>query len=248
MDRIDSQVKEIRGLRFYDPVPYGQTDIGRVRRNNEDFLLLFDPELTTTKNKRLRKVFAVADGVGGRLYGEVASKSIIEEIRRHAVVGNEIGHEDLRIIDSKIPHGASTLVLAQQLENGNDYLIDSIGDSSPLLIDTAKGIVTELTRRDENSEGKVTQVMGPEGGDAGFRRANRAIIRLRQNQTLLLATDGFTKYMDNGRINKANLIAVRNAYAGDNANFVRELIMMANIRGGTDNITIISIPFDPKYS
>jgi protein phosphatase len=45
--------------------PYGATDAGKVRKNNEDSLLVGDGRDET--------LFAVADGIGGFEAGEVAS-------------------------------------------------------------------------------------------------------------------------------------------------------------------------------
>lgn len=249
MDNIDAYQKDIVNLKSYDNRPYGQTDIGRVRHNNEDSLLLFDPELSGSNDRKLHKVFAVADGVGGRSGGEVASNTTIRSIHRYASAGRYIKHEDLQAIDKSISRGATTLVLAQQLEHANDYLVDSVGDSSPLLVDITRGTVIELTKRDENEAGKVIQVMGPEGNEtAAFQRSNRTVVRLREGQTLLLATDGLTKYLDKGRIRQENVVAVRKAHSGSNSGFVRELITMVNVLGGSDNVTIVSIPFNPKYA
>ena len=44
------------------------TDVGRVRSNNQDHLLVADP------------LFAVADGMGGHVGGEVASLTAVEEL------------------------------------------------------------------------------------------------------------------------------------------------------------------------
>lgn len=162
MDKVDLvNNREVVKVNSYDRIPYGQTDIGRVRQNNEDALLLFDPEINGTNRKGLHKVFAVADGVGGRSAGEVASRSIVVGVYEFAKAGEYIGNNELHFINRRIIQGASTLVLAQQLEGANDYLVYSVGDSSPILIDTSRDIVTELTRRDENPDGKVNQVMGP---------------------------------------------------------------------------------------
>src|SRR2546423_15492862 len=49
---------------------YGATtDVGNTRTNNEDHLLVAEP------------LFAVADGMGGHVYGEVASEAAIDALR-----------------------------------------------------------------------------------------------------------------------------------------------------------------------
>jgi PPM family protein phosphatase len=53
---------------------HGETDIGRVRQNNEDNFLML-PEYF---------VFAVADGMGGAKAGEVASSMALESIEVQA--------------------------------------------------------------------------------------------------------------------------------------------------------------------
>ena len=52
---------------------FGATEQGPVRTSNEDFILHYSPE---EGEDRLAKghLFAVADGVGGNLAGEVASR------------------------------------------------------------------------------------------------------------------------------------------------------------------------------
>jgi len=52
-------------LPFLELQPFGVTDAGKVRQNNEDALLVGDGEDET--------LFVVADGIGGFEAGEVAS-------------------------------------------------------------------------------------------------------------------------------------------------------------------------------
>jgi serine/threonine protein phosphatase PrpC len=90
---------------------WGQTDCGKVRKNNEDsFLgLQFDAQEVRYLGKfgadSLEKadfVFAVSDGMGGALAGEFASKITVEKITRllpkaykQAAVGLNAGFEDV---------------------------------------------------------------------------------------------------------------------------------------------------------
>lgn len=226
------------------PIAYGETNIGLRRRNNEDSLLIFNA--ADFPNKNLHNVYAVTDGVGGCKYGEIAAKFITSSISKFATRGLYITRESLKQIDSSIDMGASTLVLAQQSrENPNDYHIFSVGDSSALIIDTRRGTLEEITRRDENAQGLVTQVMGPEAPSVRFNRAHESRVLLKPNQTLVLATDGFTRYIDKKQITVSRILNLRN-HSQNESDFVKSLIDECNHLGGVDNITIISIPHQPQ--
>lgn len=90
---------------------HGQTDVGRVRRNNEDaFLCLrFDARETHLLGKYgdasmadADFVFAVSDGMGGAMAGEFASRVAVEKIARllprsfrQTATGLEAGYADV---------------------------------------------------------------------------------------------------------------------------------------------------------
>ncbi|MDD3998952.1 MAG: protein phosphatase 2C domain-containing protein [Candidatus Shapirobacteria bacterium] len=225
--------------------PYGETNIGRYREKNEDAILIFDRKDIYDK-VQLHGVYAVADGVGGQPNGEIASHSLISLIFDYASAGKYIHQEELQIINSQIESGGTTLVLAQQSDKDqNVYDIFSVGDSSALVLDQKLGTLTEITRRDENSVGHLTQAMGPDTGNSFYREANQCSVTLKKGQTLLLATDGFTGYIDKGKFPPSEILKLRKKYP-DESNFVRALIEQTNSLGGTDNITIISIPYRPQ--
>ncbi|MFO7558588.1 MAG: Stp1/IreP family PP2C-type Ser/Thr phosphatase [Desulfobacterales bacterium] len=52
----------------------GKTDIGLKRKNNEDRYLILDDKVSGYSVDRLGSMFAVADGMGGHLAGETASR------------------------------------------------------------------------------------------------------------------------------------------------------------------------------
>jgi protein phosphatase len=215
--------------------PYGETNIGMRREKNEDAILIFDGKDNST--------YAVADGVGGQPNGEIASHSVISSIFDYASSGKYIHQKELQIINSQIESGGTTLVLAQQSDKDqNFYHIFSVGDSSALILDQKSGTLTEITKRDENSVGHLTQAMGPDTGNSFFRKANQSSVLLKEGQTLLLATDGFTRYIDKGQFSTSEILTLRKKYP-DESNFVKALINQTNYLGGADNITIISIPY-----
>ena len=223
---------------------FGATDVGRKRANNEDALFLHDSTIISPGKLPVRRIFGVADGVGGRAEGEVASRKVVSEIFHSAAHGRFVLSKDFQSINDRVTHGFTTLVLAQSFNDGNSFAVTSVGDSSAILVDSHKRTVRELTPRDENEEGKVTQVMGNGDNGGSFRKPHQTQVHLEPGQTLLLATDGFTKYMDNGKIRPGNVLHTRLKYP-DNTTFVRQLINMANAAGGSDNITVVSIPYVP---
>lgn len=225
--------------------PYGETNIGMRRKNNEDAILIFDRN-DIYDQVQLHSVYAVADGVGGQPDGEIAANSLVSSIFQYASAGKYIDQNELKEINSRIEAGASTLVLAQQLnEDLNHYFIYSIGDSSAIILDQKERNLREITHRDENSTGGVTQAMGPDTGSFHLKQANEYTVYLKEGQTLLLASDGFTRYVDNGKFPLSEIFKLRKNYP-DESNFVRALIEQTNSLGGTDNITIISIPYQTQ--
>ena len=70
---------------------FGKTDVGLVRRINEDFLYYSRVPVGAFPN-----LFIVADGMGGHKAGEVASSITIEHITKKFPKTKSIGNKDSR--------------------------------------------------------------------------------------------------------------------------------------------------------
>ena len=73
---ITGLTKEVEGEIELDEDTFGATDIGKIRKNQEDALLLI-------KDKDIPefRMLVVADGVGGEEFGEVASNTIVKSLK-----------------------------------------------------------------------------------------------------------------------------------------------------------------------
>jgi len=118
---------------------YGvRTDVGRVREVNEDDLLAAPP------------VFAVADGMGGHDGGDVASRTVVEELRRLADEGYDPGEAAGPLVEAMAraqqriadyaadrraegfrssPGTTAVASLLVEAEGGPAWLVANLGDS-----------------------------------------------------------------------------------------------------------------------
>lgn len=131
----------------------GKSDVGKVRQGNEDSFFA-DAE---------RGVFIVADGMGGHVAGEVASKIVAEKVgpgvsraieeglggveleRRAIELIAEANRAILERADSepeKRGMGTTLTLLTMVPENG--YLINQVGDSRGYLL--RDGVLSQVTR------------------------------------------------------------------------------------------------------
>ena len=232
----------------------GATDVGETRSGNEDALLLGD------------SVFAVADGMGGHLAGEVASEAALEPIRalagrvfdnasdavtalRAAVVAANDTVSDLAEREPAY-HGMGTTLTAALVE-GRRLHLAHVGDSRAYLL--RDGSFSQLT--DDHTlvqhlidEGQLTR-------EEAARHPQRSIItraigvsrevevdsmslELVAGDQLLLCSDGLTGVVSDQEI------AQTLQSIGDPDETVQRLIDLANGAGGPDNITVLLLRYD----
>lgn len=236
---------------------FAATDIGRVRKINED-AFYNDPD-----NLGL---YIVADGMGGHLAGEVASalavdtlssllreplkkgglrKRQIEELLRDAVVETNrtihrqaTAHEGLS--------GMGTTVVVCVLAEGRAH-IAHIGDSRAYLAREgqlvqlttdhslvqellSKGRITEAEAVDHPRKNILTRALGTDPDVA----VDLTDLSLKAGDVLLLCTDGVTNHVE-----ASELLAFLTENTPQEAG--RKMIELANSRGGFDNMTVLIV-------
>jgi serine/threonine protein phosphatase PrpC len=228
------------------------TDVGRMRKNNEDSYLSSQP------------VAAVADGMGGHSAGEVASAIAIEELAalrnrgpwehetaatddlKQAILQANRRIREMAARDRRLNGMGTTLVAL--LEDGDMVHVANVGDSRGYLL--RQGELSQVTVDHSLVQELVDEGrLSPEDAE---RHPQRSVItralgidpevefdlftyKLQVGDRLLLCSDGLSDVVEPARIRKV-LLRVPNAQRA-----ARELITVANEQGGPDNITVIVV-------
>jgi PPM family protein phosphatase len=228
-----------------------RTDIGRARERNEDSYLVRDP------------LFAVADGMGGHLGGEVASSIALEALKTldrsdglmQALV-EEIQKANRRVLekgqgDPALRGMGTTLTVL--VAEGDKAHVAHVGDSRAYLL--RDGSLKQLTE-----DHTLVQRMVAEGRispeEAG-RHPQRSILTraigvdeevpveqitldVHGGDRLLLCTDGLTGMIGEERIQDVLETEPDPQAASD------RLVDEANRAGGEDNITVVVVDFESE--
>jgi protein phosphatase len=229
------------------------SDVGCVRKNNEDNYGLFPAE-----DPSERSLFLVADGMGGAAAGEVASRLAVETVRdtffasQSQRIPEALGHalqEANRAIYRKSledpPSYAgmgTTCTVAALL--GADLWVGHVGDSRAYI--AAAGTMTQITRdhslaaelerrgdsrsRQAAAKHVLTRCLGV--GDEVAVDVSVNPIPLPDGASLVLCSDGLCNLVEPGEI--LHLVSM---HLPEKA--CRRLIDLARERGAPDNITVI---------
>ncbi|HEY4725902.1 MAG TPA: Stp1/IreP family PP2C-type Ser/Thr phosphatase, partial [Actinomycetota bacterium] len=228
------------------------TDVGRMRKNNEDSYLSSKP------------VAAVADGMGGHSAGEVASAIAIEELAalgergpwenetaatddlKQAILRANRRIREMAASDRKLNGMGTTLVAL--LEDGDMVHVANVGDSRGYLL--RQGELSQVTVDHSLVQELVDDGrLSPEDAE---RHPQRSVItralgidpevefdlftyKLQVGDRLLLCSDGLSDVVETTQIRNV-LLRVRSPQKA-----ARQLITVANEQGGPDNITVIVV-------
>jgi PPM family protein phosphatase len=222
------------------------TDVGNIRTNNEDHLLVAEP------------LFAVADGMGGHVYGEVASEAAVEALRiafTNTAAGlveavkraNRAVYDKARADPALRGMGTTLCAVALVQEDGEDRLaIVNVGDSRVYLL--RDGELEQLT-----TDHRLLEQLMQEGQlsaeEAAIHPQRNVLTRAMgldpdvdvdcwqldpfKGDRLLLCSDGLS-----GEVDDSQIASVLRRLADPN-DAVKELVRVAKSAGGHDNITVI---------
>jgi serine/threonine protein phosphatase PrpC len=226
----------------------GLTDVGHVRRRNEDALY------------QGQWLYAVADGLGGHVAGDIASTTAIDALkacdRRVAaedltrVLGRAINDADAalrrRIRQQPDLAGMGTTMVAM-LRSDNTAVLANVGDSrayllpdlgvhnSPMVQITEDHTYHHLVAAAGNVPGLPDKLARFLDGRKDGRSTDLTVLQLRPGQRYLLCSDGLSSYVPAERIR--NLLSASDAPA----EVAESLVASALDHGGRDNITVIVI-------
>jgi serine/threonine protein phosphatase PrpC len=245
----------------------GQTDVGEMRRNNEDAFIVADltggdllgeREVGQFEIKERGVLLAVSDGLGGYQAGEVASALVVESLRRSLAAGSDRQPDALleeatlranREVWKAAHHPGrekmGATLTAVYVRAGVAHIAE-VGDSRAYLL--RGGTMRQVTRDQSYVQLLVDAgALSPEAAQSSKQR-NIILQAMGAEPTLKVALgrlelrqrDGFILCSD-GLTTKVNANEIRETVLGSPGMDVAcaRLVGLANARGGEDNITVI---------
>jgi len=237
----------------------GQTDVGRVRAENEDSYQVLWGEKS---RQGIDALLVVADGMDGHAAGEVASRmavdGVVSLLTGSDAAASTKGHDYLDALGRVLQDVNATVYQAGQdsdkhgmgttctvaVIRGDHLYVSHVGDSRAYLL--RSGVLHQITEDHSWVEEQVAQGHLSKEEARGHPNRNiitRAIglepivkvdgylVSLAANDVVLLCSDGLTTMIEDSQI-EATLAKSNPKEAG------KVLIDEANAVGGQDNITV----------
>ncbi|MGH2536552.1 MAG: Stp1/IreP family PP2C-type Ser/Thr phosphatase [Candidatus Promineifilaceae bacterium] len=235
-----------------------QTDPGRVRSHNEDFVAAYEPA-DAAEARRNGWLYLVADGVGGAKAGEIASQVVCQRVLHHYLAAEagpagweerltaaiQAANADLRQLIGQQAAGErmATTLVALLIHDGRATFAN-VGDSRGYL--WRAGELSQITE-DHSLVARLVAEGAISGEEALTHPRRNVILRslgpeaepqidlhtleLQLDDRLLLCSDGLTRH-----VSPAELAEFMEAE--DLAATAASLVALANERGGEDNISV----------
>ena len=231
-----------------------RTDIGKVRRQNED-AAFYDEK---------RAVFAVADGMGGHLAGEVASGMAIDAVKEMAfthpradtvVLRDTVkaAHEAIAQHAKMHPECAGMGTTLSVLWRAGNYayiahagdsriyrlrsgMLEQITQDHSLVEELVRaGIITKEQARIHPRRNVITRALGTDGDN----EPDLLVTDIQKGDIFLLCSDGLTGMVEDEEIQKT--LCENNLESAADS-----LIEQALAAGGRDNVTLVLYSYPGK--
>lgn len=236
----------------------GQSDIGCLRKNNEDALGYWEPE-EDEQFARKGRLAIVADGMGGYEGGQEASRLAVETLvdtyrdyagndpQQALIDGLQAANEGIRQYGMEHPalQGMGTTCTAAAIVGDALHYVH-VGDTRLYLI--REGQISQVTR-DHSYVGRLVEagmITRAEAEKHPQRNILTAAVGttaelimdapmrpepLRRDDVIVICTDGLW-----GQVQDQEILEAVKAQSAESAG--RDLIELARQRGGPDNITV----------
>lgn len=229
---------------------YGLTDPGKVRKNNEDSLLVGEGRDET--------LFVVADGIGGFEAGEVASSiaiDVLKDVAPPEPLEDAIREANRRILaasrgDEKLS-GMGTTVVAMRFGGTEEPVaqVSHVGDSRAYLVRSGEmqpvtedhSLVAELVRsgdltRAQASEHPQKNLITRALGAEEEVEVDTAVLPVEPGDRFVLCSDGLSDMVPETRMQ-----SILTSHPEDAEKTARALVSAALKAGGADNVTVVIV-------
>ncbi|HCC06732.1 MAG TPA: serine/threonine-protein phosphatase [Clostridiales bacterium] len=232
---------------------YGISDKGKTRKKNEDRIFY-----TNEPIGKLPNLFIVADGVGSKIAGEIASSFATEKFCQ-CIIEYEGDESPLEILVKGIVEvnkyihykstnnyefqGMATTFLAATIIDDIIYAIN-IGDSRLYLL--SQNTITQITE-DNSYYNEMKNILEVEHlkinknilsravGQLGNLNVDTYEVECTKDKNIMMCSDGLYKMLSDMEI--LNIYNITE----DVKSYIDLLIKEANAKGGKDNISVIGI-------
>lgn len=239
-----------------------QTDRGRVRDHNEDYVIRREPD-SEEDEKEHGWLYIVADGVGGADAGEVASEYASEQTVVNYIANNDDPHLGQRLVNAmQVANTDLRQLVAERNENkrmattmvataitGQIAYIANVGDSrgyhwrnnalrqvtkdqSLVAKLVEEGAITEAEAANHPHRNVILYSIGSEKNP----QIDLFEVDLDPGDKILMCSDGLTRHVADQEI--CDILGSEDLDTAAN-----HLIQLANERGGQDNISAAIIDF-----
>ena len=254
--KLDFDARDLQDKKGF----YSYSNVGKVRKNNEDAAL--NSTIKIYRNGRLETYYllAVADGVGGAGYGELASKIAIVTSYNEILLGllerptdspektvqSAIETANQHVLQEKSKRGEMGTTLTLALINGNRAFIGHVGDSRAYVIEGNK--LRQITKDHKYVEelverGVITREQAKHHPQRNIITSAlgmptpRIDISSKEAHALLLATDGLVDLVEDEEIEKILREEMKGGLTSVNQ-LSKQLVGEALRKGGYDNVSV----------